>query len=379
MTEKQYWKEIFEKFEVSDSLKELILKTISLPISKKDEILKNIKRIKKIGGLSLALITLFRQQVRCGFVLGDPLKEKEERVVMDKKTGVDFILSWNPDRELRKNHKMLIKRGIISEKVDKKKLVNIAPNGKPCYLCWKNIKEQNPAEIIFKIRLANEYFYIGSNFAYITNNHFTVMNSKHLPQTFRVEIFDFMFSFLDKTDSYFKIIYNGLAGASIKWHEHLQATSEDFPVQKINQGEPVLKKSSFSLYAPYYYIPLFILTGTDREKVKEMATYIIKEWENLAKTHTENLLMLKEGKEFKLYLFLRDSERLVGEGKSGAMASFEVSGRIVLSVENEDFDEREIFEKAGILWIKKIFSDIKPSEKMIKSLYTRLKERGMVK
>ena len=379
MTEKQYWKEIFEKFGVSDSLKELILKTISLPISKKDEILKNIKRIKGRGGLSLALITLFRQQVRCGFVLGDPLKEKEERVVMDKKTGVDFILSWNPDRELRKNHKMLIARGIISEKVDKKKLVNIAPNGKPCYLCWKNIKEQNPAEIIFKIRLANEYFYIGSNFAYITNNHFTVMNSKHLPQTFRVEIFDFMFSFLDKTDSYFKIIYNGLAGASIKWHEHLQATSEDFPIQRINQGEPVLKKSSFSLYAPYYYIPLFILTGTDREKIKEMATYIIEEWENLAKTHTENLMMVKEGKEFKLYLFLRDSEKLVGEGKSGAMASFEVSGRIVLSVENGDFDEREIFKKAGILWIKKIFSDIKPSEKMIKSLYTRLKERGMVK
>ncbi len=379
MTEKQYWKEIFEKFEVSDSLKGLILKTISLPISKKDEILNNIKRIKERGGLSLALITLFRQQVRCGFVLGDPLKEKEERVVRDKKTGVDFILSWNPDRELRKNHKMLIARGIISEKVDKKKLVNIAPNGKPCYLCWKNIKEQNPAEIIFKIRLANEYFYIGSNFAYITNNHFTVMNSKHLPQTFRVEIFDFMFSFLDKTDSYFKIIYNGLAGASIKWHEHLQATSEDFPIQRINQGEPVLKKSSFSLYAPYYYIPLFILTGTDREKIKEMATYIIEEWENLAKTHTENLMMLKEGKEFKLYLFLRDSERLVGEGKSGAMASFEVSGRIVLSVENGEFDEREIFKKAGILWIIKIFSDIKPSEKMIKSLYTRLKERGMVK
>ena len=379
MTEKQYWKEIFEKFEVSDSLKGLILKTISLPISKKDEILNNIKRIKERGGLSLALITLFRQQVRCGFVLGDPLKEKEERVVRDKKTGVDFILSWNPDRELRKNHKMLIARGIISEKVDKKKLVNIAPNGKPCYLCWKNIKEQNPAEIIFKIRLANEYFYLGSNFAYITNNHFTVMNSKHIPQTFREEIFDFMFSFLDKTDSYFKIIYNGLAGASIKWHEHLQATSEDFPIQRINQGEPVLKKSSFSLYAPYYYIPLFILTGTDREKIKEMATYIIEEWENLAKTHTENLMMLKEGKEFKLYLFLRDSERLVGEGKSGAMASFEVSGRIVLSVENGEFDEREIFKKAGILWIIKIFSDIKPSEKMIKSLYTRLKERGMVK
>ncbi len=379
MTEKQYWKEIFEKFRVSDSLKELILKTVSLPISKKDEILKNIKSIKERGGLFLALITLFRQQVRCGFVLGDPLKEKEERVVRDKKTGVDFILSWNPDRELRKNHKMLMARGIISKKVDEKKLVNIAPNGKPCYLCWKNIKEQNPAEIIFKIRLANEYFYIGSNFAYITNNHFTVMNSKHIPQTFREEIFDFMFSFLDKTDGYFKIIYNGLAGASIKWHEHLQATSEDFPVQKINQGEPVLKKSSFSLHTPDYYIPLFILTGTDRKKIKEMASFILNEWEKLSPNHTENLLMLKKNKKFKLYLFLRDSKRLVGEGKSGAMASFEVSGRIVLSVENGDFDEREIFKKAGILWIIKIFSDIKPSEKMIKSLYTRLKERGMVK
>ena len=379
MTEKQYWKEIFEKFRVSDSLKELIFKTVSLPISKKDEILKNIKRIKEGGGLSLALITLFRQQVRCGFVLGDPLKEKEERVLKDKKTGVDFILSWNPDRELRKNHKMLIARGIISKTVDKKKLINIAPNGKPCYLCWKNIKEQNPAEIIFKIRLANEYFYIGSNFAYITNNHFTVMNSKHIPQSFREAIFDFMFSFLDKTDGYFKIIYNGLAGASIKWHEHLQATSEDFPVQKINQGEPVLKKNSFSLYTPYYYIPLFILTGNKKKKIKKMATFIINEWENLSPTHTENLMMLKEGKEFKLYLFLRDSERLAGEGKSGAMASFEVSGRIVLSLKNEDFDERKIFERAELLWIKKIFSDIKPSEKMVKLLYKRLKERGMIK
>ena len=365
MREEEYLKKVFERFGVSSSVEKLVKDTIKMPTYKRDEILNNLRLIKKIAGLSLALITLFRQQVNSGFVLGDPLNEKEERLIKDDKTGINFILTWNPDRELRKDHKKLIERGIIAEKVDKKRLVNIDSKGKACYLCWKNILEQNPGEIILKVKLADEFFYIGSNFAYITNNHFTIMNSKHRPQIFRAEIINFMLSFVEKTNSFFRIIYNGLAGASIKEHEHLQATSESFPVESVNKGEAIIKDRDFELFSPVYYVPLFIVKGKSRRRIKEVSTYIIKEWESISENNTENLMMMGKDREFYLFIFLRDKKKLRGNGKSGALASFEVSGRMVLSVNNENFNERQIFEKEGIWWIRKVYEDIKPEEKMV--------------
>ncbi len=373
MREDEYLKNIFAEFKVSKELEKIIRATIKMPVKKRCEILNNLRIILKRKGLSLALLTLFRQQVNCGFVLGDPLIKREERIIEDRRTGIKFILAWNPDRELRKNHKLLIERGVISKSPDKRKLVNFDSDGKPCYLCWKNILEQNPSEIIFKIKLANEYFYAGANFANITNNHFTIMNSKHIPQLFRVKIIDFMSSFLKKTNGYFRIIYNGLAGASIKAHEHLQATTEKFPIEAIKKGRNLSKKDKeVSLYKPIFYIPLFLLESKKPEKIREEAETIIEKWESLSPDHTENLLMTKTGEMFNLYIFLRDSKKLAGSGKVGAMASFEVSGRIVLSVSEGMINERKIFEKGGIEWIESIYNDIKPSEKMIKLLNKEL-------
>jgi hypothetical protein len=367
MNEKKYINKLFENYQLSDKSKLLFNKIVEIGRDKKEKVLQEFTKLKYKEGMSIALLALYRQQVNSGFVLSDPLKENGRKSYYDKKTGVEFIISFNPDRELRKNHKLLIKRGIIAKNIDTDKLIN-KKNGKPCYLCWKNINIQNPSEVLVKTKLWNEYYYMGANFAYITNNHFTIMNSKHIMQFYRKKILKIAISFIDKTNGIFRIIYNGRAGASIKEHEHLQATTEPFPIEKIIKGEKLFKTKNTDVYNPFYYIPLWIVESDNIKGLTAVSDKIISEWENIDKNNTINLIFNKKGRKYSVYIFLRDQRKLLSKGKTGAMASFEVGGRIVLSSQ----EEMILFKKGSLLIIKNFLNEVSPKKDNIDILRHRI-------
>lgn len=331
----------------------------------KGKLIKKLISIEASNGLCAALLLLYRQQVESGFVLADPadMANKEFNNLYDDKTGITFHIQWNPERELRKNHALLVERGIINPTSDGVKLINKDKHGKACYLCPENIRIQNPAEVIYPIRLIGEEYFLGANFAYLADNHFTLFNNVHRPQWYRKEIIEFLLAFLDKTNGCFRGIFNGLAGASIEYHEHMQVTTEKFPVEDIIVPPESLIKNSekIKISQPNYYTNLLLFESTRRGEIIKYADAFLTNWHGLnPKYHTENLVAVKQDKLYRLFLFPRDKNKLTGEGKTGAMASFEASGNIVLS----DPVERASFDNITLTLVKNMLTGIKPADKL---------------
>ncbi len=352
-----------ERFGFNDELLKEYEKTRKFKASEKEKLVKKLTSLENSYGLCATLLLLYRQQVESGFVLADPADttNKEFYDIPDEKTGITFHIQWNPDRELRKNHKLLIDRGVIASAPDAGNLINKDEQEKACYLCPENIRIQNPAEIIYPVRLSDEEFFLGANFAYLTNNHFTLFNKEHRPQLYRKEIIAFLLDFLDKTNGCFRGIFNGLAGASIEQHEHMQVTTEKFPVENINISPEavILNNDKIRISHPYYYANLLLLESPISGVIVKYADAFLTKWHQLnPEYHTENLVVVKHHKHYRLFIFLRDKRKLVGEGKTGAMASFEVSGNIVLS---DSTVERTTFDNISLSSIQNMLDGIKPA------------------
>ncbi len=354
--------------------KEIFKRIAGSSIKKKEYILDRLNHLKTHQGLAYALMALYRQQVESGFVLADPLKYKgrEEKHFFDHKTGITFCLQWNPDRELRKNHKLLIKRGVISEKKEKRILVNLDENQKPCYLCKANIDIQNPNEILLPISLANETYYAGANFAYITNNHFTLMSLEHRRQQYHKKIPLVLNDFVFCTEGIFRAVFNCLAGASIKNHEHMQIFTESLPIEKISikDEDIIYQKDNLNVSQPYYYLPVYVVEGSSKNRTAGAVDRIIQSWHEIDNIyHTENIITTMQDNQFRIFVLLRDKRRLTGKWKKGDMASFEAGGHIVLSCTpktsgNNEPDERKLFESADIESVKELISTIVPEKRL---------------
>lgn len=368
--EQEYLNEIHRRFGASSGDKEIFSRIAGASSERREKILQDVGELTERRGLAYGLLALYRQQVNCGFVLADPLggAGKERKQFEDETTGVKFRLLWNPDRELRNSHSLLIERGVINADADKTKLVNIDEDGKPCYLCSENIAELNPAEILLRLRLAGEDYFAGANFAYIENNHFTVMSLQHREQSYGRHILDALTDFVEQTGGYFRAIFNGRAGATILRHEHLQVTTEPFPIEdiRIEKRDVVFEKESLRVAMPFYYTPLWVVEGADKDAVIDAADHIIVRWHELNKgENTENVIAVRPNGLFKMFVFLRDRRRLAGEGKSGDMACFECGGSIVLSyqplpVKTGETDERKTFDTADLATVRKLLEDIAP-------------------
>jgi galactose-1-phosphate uridylyltransferase len=235
-------------------------------------------------------------------------------------------------------------------------------------LCKENIAVQNPAEILLPLRLAGEDYFAGANFAYIENNHFTIISSRHRNQLYERHILVALKDFIEQTDGYFSAIFNGLAGASILRHEHFQVTSEPFPIEdvRVRKQDVVFQKNSLRVARPFYYTPLWIVEGKDKNAVIDAADRIIVRWHKLnQKEHTENVIAVKSDGLFRMFIFLRDTRRLAGEGKFGSMASFECGGSIVLSYQpplkqTHEANERNTFDVADVATVRMLLADIVP-------------------
>lgn len=372
----EYLNTLHKEFNVSQKNISLFEQIIDFPATKKVAVLNGVNELVNSVGISYALIALFRQQVRSGFVLADPISYKEikENSFFDIQTNVTFRLLWNPIRELRHHHLELVKRGIIKKHLYQKRLVNRDKNGKACYLCKTNIESQNPKEILFAIDLAGELFFIGVNFAFITDNHFTVMHSKHMPQRYRKGVVEALNDIVDKTDGYFRSIFNGLAGASIKEHEHIQITPCSFPIEKIKieEGNIVYKNNFVKVLKVKYYLPVWLVEGNEKTVVNIVVDSIINEWFKLNKKfNTINIISSKtpDKKVFRTFIILRDKRKLASKGKRGSMAAFEAGGNIVFScrginVRGRGIDEKHTFNNADLGLIKEMLTNISPDEKL---------------
>lgn len=337
-----------------------------------------LNEIETRRGLDCALLALYRQQVRSGFVLVDPRAAdgKEEKEIRDPDTGVTFRLQWNPSRELRSNRELLIRRNIIAESVDERLLINRTERGMPCFLCPHNIALQNPGEILLPLRLVTEQFYAGANFASICDDHFTVMNARHrdpeslMPsQRYRSEIPLLLAEFTDQTMGTFRIIFNGRAGASIPEHEHFQITSEEFPIEVIgrNSSYAVKEEKGVTISHVPYYVPLQLVEGEGKERVAATVDGLIHAWrETDVARRTVNIIAAKNGKRYRFFIFLRNTTRLGNEinEKKGALGAFEMGGILVLSHEPENPDapvnERRTFDTARLETVKKILGSAVP-------------------
>lgn len=360
--EKRYLNKIHRHFRAGPDDRKLFSRIAVAPSRQREQILQDVTALITRKGLAYGLLALFRQQVNCGFVLSDPLsrKGKEIRRFKDGTCGVTFRLLWNPDRELRKNHSLLIKRGIIAENIDNKKLINRNKDGKPCYLCPTNIALQNPAEILLRLRLAGENYYAGANFAYIENNHFTIMSSRHRAQLYKRHILVALNDFVEQTGGHFRAAFNGLAGTSILEHEHFQVTTELFPIEdiRIRKRDVIFQKGSIRISRPFYYTPLWVVEGRDKKSIIDAADRIIVQWQKLnPEYHTENVIAVKSDEVFRMFIFPRDTRRLSGEGKFGDMGSFECAGSIVFSLQP---DERNTFDSADLETARTLLADIAP-------------------
>lgn len=379
LLEKQYIKEIHTAFAGSDEDRAIFMRVITSPSRDRSDILDDLKTLEQRCGLSYALLALYRQQVNCGFVLADPLRSEgqEEKRFFDEHCGVEFRLLWNPGRELRKNHELLIQRGVVAKSIDESKLVNKDKSGKACYLCKENIALQNPAEILFSIKLAGEKYFAGANFAYITNNHFTIMNSSHRPQQYRKQVLEVLDDFVLRTGGCFRAIFNGLAGASIPWHEHMQATTEKFPLEdiKIRDTDVLHQDSHIRASVPFYYLNTGVVESASRARVEDAIDRAIRKWHSFNKQyHTENVIAAMTDGRFRMFLILRDTRKLAGRGKAGGMASFECGGNIVLSYEPTEnqrgkVNERITFDRASVETAKQLLSDIAPDPEMARAAF----------
>ena len=337
----------------------------------RDFILDKLINLKSESGLANTLDVLFRQQLNAGFILTDPeiISTGDSRIFQDDKTGIRFKVEWNPARELRKQHNLLIQRDIIDAEADQSRLINRDINNKPCYLCRNNIDLQNPLEVLLPLRLSGNDYYCGANFAPITRNHFTIMSSDHIEQRYRKSVIYSMIDFVLQTGGKYSVVFNGRAGASILSHLHLQATTEKLPVEeiKIDDDDYLIYENKLCISKPFYYLPLYIVEGNDYEIVGEKADNIVGRWLNIEpEFNTQNILVTKAEEIIRVLIFLRDRRRLIGDGKEGDMGTFECSGELVLSsdimVKGESGKERVLYNNITLDKITALLSQISPDD-----------------
>lgn len=336
------------------------------PNAERAQVVAEAERLASLSSLAWSLRALFRQQVQAGYVLFDPhAQAPEEKRFEDPEFGLALQLQWNPARELRKHHHLLLERGVLVKAADPSKLVNRNARGIGCYLCHENMAQQNPGEITLRRPLAGEPYYLGANFAPIADNHFTVMSGVHRPQRYHAGVVRAGLELVAATGGAFRALFNGLAGASIEEHEHLQATDARFPIEALRaRTEDVLWEAEGARLAmPPYYLPLWLAEGQEIAPLVRICDLAIRAWQRLdPERHTENLIITRGESGFRVFILLRDRARLAAPERHGAMASFEAGGLIVLSEAPEagPVDERRLFQTATLPRVRRLLTALRP-------------------
>lgn len=310
--------------------------------------------------LHLQMLTAgYRIQMNEKAFLADPQINAETKLFYDPATQVRFTASWLPHRGKRANANTYIAKGLMRD-ADTSELIN-----DECALCAHNISLKFAKQVLINLNFNDEMWVFTPNPAWSVPYHYTLMPLEHRPQIYEQGIVSVGLSVLDKVGDNLSIIYNGDAGASIKEHIHLQAFPSHLPVEDIaiSQDDCIFSNKTASIYVPEYDTPVLITEGHDRVAVEKLSHEVASQWLAHDERNTLNLLFTRTDDSYRVFLFLRDRNRIIAEGKSGMMASFEVGGMVVLS---ED-DERPYFEDITLAKIKHLIRQIAPDSGHIRS------------
>jgi hypothetical protein len=298
-----------------------------------------------VSALADTLSETWRLQEKEGFLLSDP-EGIEERILPDPSVGVAYRLRWMPHREIRSDTAELERRGILNPNRRHEILFRDPrdPSGRHCFLCRKNIEECNPMEQLIPIRLAGRDYLAGANFAWIEDNHFTVMAAEHIDQDFTPHVLDAMVELYRRTGGEYRVLYNGAqAGATIPWHLHYQVTTERLPVEDLPEG------------AEAHYPAALRRIEVDGQGTLD-ALAAVREWVDRDPDHHRvNVLVAGDVSHPTVHVFARDSRRSRARIK-GLMGGFEICGDLIYS----EPDMRVIFETATAETAHQAIAEVRP-------------------
>jgi hypothetical protein len=294
--------------------------------------------------LAAVLTVTWASQVASGFILGDPSAPVETRYAADAATGVTFRLRWLPHRELRTDTRALESRGILNPNRDEATLFRDPrdPSGRHCFLCPENVRVCHPREKLVPLQAGGRAWRAGANFAWLAQNHFTVMTADHVDQDFDEAVLEAMLEIYEQTGGAYRVVFNGAyAGATIPWHLHFHVTTDAFPVEGLKPGRD-----------EDYPTPLRVFV-MEPSLVTAVAGFV-GAWEQRDPAHHRvNLLVASHAGSAAVYVFLRDTRATIAANK-GLMGGWEVAGDFAYS------EQRQQFETADLETVRTAFAAIRP-------------------
>jgi hypothetical protein len=289
------------------------------------------------------LIATWKAQADVGFLLSDPgADDIEIREFPDPVSGVAFRFRWLPHREIRSDVAELERRGILNPDRDDVALFCDPrdPSGRHCFLCVDNIGVCHPLEELVTMELADRTYVAGANFAWIGNDHFTVMPLEHVDQDFSPHVLEAMVDVPAQTGGRYRVLYNGAeAGATIPWHLHYQITTDRLPVEDLAPGA----EGSYP-------------TALRRFDGVAAATGYVEEWLGADPEHHRlNILVAGPTEAAVIHVFARDS-RKTHAAEKGLIGGFEVCGDLVYS----EPDTRPRFDDASAEMARRVITAVRP-------------------
>lgn len=293
------------------------------------------------------LLATWRQQAEVGFLLSDPRQTQiETREAHDDATGVNFRFRWMPHREIRGDVQELERRGILNPKRDESKLFRDPrdPHQRHCFLCAANIAECHPLEALVPVTLAGREYLAGANFAWIEQDHYTVMAAKHTDQVYTPHLLEAMLDLHRQTGGRFRVLFNGDgAGASIPWHLHYQITTAPMPIEQLMPGQEAAYPTAVQRFAA-------------DDVGRATAHAAIAEWlQRDPEHHTQNVFIHGPVEAATIFFFPRDKRRAKATNK-GLVGGFEVAGDFVMSAPAEE----AAFRTASVALAREILGQVTP-------------------
>jgi Domain of unknown function (DUF4922) len=295
--------------------------------------------------LAERLTDTWHRQGEVGFLLTDPGDEAIEiRTALDRLSGVTFRFRWLPHREVRSDVAELERRGILNPDRDAVPLFCDPrdPSGRHCFLCIENIAVCHPLEELVPMELAGRDYVAGANFAWIGNDHYTVMPIDHIDQDFTPHVLDAMVDLHRQTEGRYRVLYNGAdAGATIPWHLHYQITTDAMPIEQLVPGHERAYPTAIRRYVD-----------------ADGAAAWVDEW--LARDpdhHRLNILVAGAAGEPTIHVFPRDSRKTHAEEK-GLIGGFEVCGDLVYS----EPETRAKFDSASAELARRVIGEVRPDD-----------------
>jgi len=272
------------------------------------------------------------EQIESGFILGDPTTPTETRFISDPASGVTFRLRWLPHRGLRTDTAALERRGILNPDRDELVLFRDPrdPSGRHCFLCPANIRICHPHEALVPLRAGSREWLAGANFAWLADNHFTVLSKEHVDQRFDRSVVAAMLDIHAQTSGEFRVVYNGAyAGATIPWHLHLHITTDPFPVEELQPDRAV-------------DYPMPVRVFADNGSLETQVADHVADWEGRdPEHHRVNMLVGSRGGRSRVFVFLRDT-RFTIAGNKGLMGGWEVAGDFAYDRQRGDFEAADL-------------------------------------